>query len=140
MKNFAAFLLFCMASMGLWAAESSEKNWSLYKIVDGVEIYFQELSCDDPANGLFEVYTIFKIVNTNEVDVSISYSMDVRFAGHWYRAEDTDTPLHTLSIGAGESMSGSCGNGALSVFDRFSDRPDRGAMDEFVWNNIRVTK
>ena len=67
MKNFAAFLLFCMASMGLWAAESSEKNWSLYKAVDGVEIYFQELSCDDPANGLFEVYTIFKIVNTNEI-------------------------------------------------------------------------
>lgn len=140
MKKLVAFVLLGTMSMNLWAADPSNENWTLYKVESGVEIYFRDLACDDPANGLFEVYKIFKVVNTTASQVDLEYSIDYRFAGNWYRAEDSDTPVHHLTLAPGEAQSGSCGNGALSVFDRFSDRPDRGAIDEFVWKNIKVTK
>lgn len=132
--------MFGLLLSGFLFAGVGESEWELYKTVDGVEIYYTEENCDDPANGLFQTYLIFKYVNTNAEEVELNYVINLTWGGNEYLGANSDEPVHTFTIPANSEKVGSCGDTSLSIFVEFTDRPDRGTLDEFSLDNLTVTK
>jgi hypothetical protein len=132
-------LLLCILFTAFSFAGNDEQ-WELYKSVDGVEIYYTKQNCDDPANGLFQSYLIFKYVNTNSEEVELNYVINYTWNGHYYAGANSDEPVHTFSIPANSEVEGTCGDRSLSIFVEFTDHLDRGTLDSFSLDNLTVTK
>ena len=125
-------------------------EWIHYKSVDGVQVYSKVIPCtvsSDPAytNPNQEIM-VFKIVNTNAKEVSVSWDFDV-----WYgtscrtcgmKGNQKKEYTHTLNVKANQTIEGTCSdklNSGLMLYSGVKNKENQKKLAKFEMNNLIIS-
>ena len=134
-------IFFCFF-LALTSTAQQNNTWNLYRAVDGVEIYYQQVNCS-AENIPSQVAYIIKVVNTTNVACRVSWDMKV-----WYNDVEqadhiADGENHmTVSVEPNKSVQGECGtpHGPLYIFKDFITYVSDTKLTRFELENIQVAK
>lgn len=140
MRSLFFFLFFFFINHSLIA--QNEAEWTLYKSVDGVEIYYHQVDCA-ALNIPSQVAYILKVVNTTSNSVQVSWDLAV-----WYNYERLTQNIkegenhYILDLNPNESLVGDCEvpYGALYVFKDFITYVSPTKLTRFELENLQVAK
>ncbi|MGM0647026.1 MAG: hypothetical protein ACQESZ_01410 [Bacteroidota bacterium] len=136
---FTIFMLLTVLSSNVKAQD----DWTLYKEVNGIQIFQKPTECHDVANGLHQEIILLKFINTTSEDMEISWSLEAWYDGNCATCHDPDDEEYqfSLAIKGGETISGVCdiqqGN-TLRIFKGFLDKEGTSTLTRFELNNIRA--
>jgi hypothetical protein len=135
MKNrvYSITVLFLIILSGIiFTSMTATSEWILYKQVQGVQFYYQEVSCDDPTNGLYQNQIRFKIINTTDFDLQINYKTQKWYDNQCSNCNDT-SPEHFTSfeLKAKSEIIGNCSNNQFQIFASFKDKPNVPKLTKF---------
>ena len=73
------FFLASFFSMNLQAQETNANKveWQLYTELNGVQIYYKNVECNDVHNGIYAEYVYLQIVNTTNVAMNVSWDEEI---------------------------------------------------------------
>lgn len=139
-------ILALMINSGLSFAGNDD--WTLYKSIDGVQIYSKVILCgasSDPANSNKEIM-VFKFVNNNAKDVSVSWIFDVWYGGNCRTCGLKDDQKrdysHILTIKSNQTIEGSCNdklNTGLMLNSGVQNKADQKKLTKFDMTKLLVT-
>lgn len=138
-KKLTLFFTMLIITAIVFSSFSKTDKWNLYKQEKGVQIFYKQVDCDDVANGLFQKYVIFKLVNTTDIDIKISWKYQL-----WYNDKcstcdsEDENKLVNLEVKAHSEIEGDCINKQLSVFSEFKNHPDVDKLTRFEFNNLNI--
>lgn len=136
---FTLFMLLTLLSSNLKAQD----DWTMYKEVNGIQIFQKPTECHDVANGLHQEIILLKFINTTSQDMEISWGLEAWYDGNCTTCHDPDNKEYqfSLSIKGGETISGVCdiqqGN-TLRIFKGFLDKEGTSTLTRFELNNIQA--
>jgi len=123
-------------------SQIDDNKWVLYKSIDGIEIYTQEINCfsnEAPAQKAI----IIKVVNLNRDNCRIEWDLSV-----WYNSEKLVSNIkdgenhHSIDLNGNQSVLGSCDvpYGPLYIFKDFITYVSPTKLTNFELENILITK
>jgi hypothetical protein len=141
MKKFL-FTFGIVLIQALACAQEEVRVWTLYKSVDGIEIYTQEIDCH-ALNIPAQKAVLVRVVNTNNYSCSVDWDLAV-----WYNNERLSSQVgdgenhHSTSLKPGEAIEGSCENpyGAFYIFRDFITYISPTKLTRFELENLRITR
>ncbi|MBK9591517.1 MAG: hypothetical protein IPO32_08410 [Crocinitomicaceae bacterium] len=118
----------------------AQKEWTLYKSIQGVNVSFQEMSCstnDAPA----QVAYIIKFENTTNQSLTISWDLAV-----WYNNEKLSHDVsegenhYVIDLLPNQTVLGDCSTpfGALYIFKDFITYVSPTKLTKFEFENLQV--
>lgn len=136
-------ILFLFAfSTSLSGQTQEQREWILYKSIEGIEIYFQETDCrtnDAPA----QVAYIIKVVNTTGQNLNISWNLIVWYNNERLEKNVADDENHyKVRVDANQTVIGDCTvpYGALYIFKDFITYDSKTKLTRFELENIQIAK
>ncbi|MBI3133201.1 MAG: hypothetical protein HYZ14_00855 [Bacteroidetes bacterium] len=130
----------CFFLPGIFAQQTN--TWNLYSSVEGVEIYYQEVSCTtDQAPA--QVAYILKVVNTTGSACRVSWDMEIWYNNEKLAHDVADGENHmTVDLEAKGQVAGTCDApyGALYIFKDFITYVSPTKLTRFELENIRIAK
>lgn len=138
MKKLIFPLLLCFFSI----VSIAQSNWSLYKSVDGVNIYTKESDCY-PQNIPSQKVILIKIENTLNLNISISWKLRVWYDNKESELDPNDTErIITFNLSANQSIEGDCSLSQhnLYLYKQFLEFKNAGVLTKFMFENITITK
>lgn len=136
------FLLLSILLTTLPAVAQDQREWTLYKEIEGVSIYFQETNCttnDAPA----QVAYIVKVVNTTGRSLSVSWDLAVWYNYVRQSEHISDGENHyTVDLAPNQTLVGDCNTpyGALYIFKDFITYVSPTKLTKFEFENIQVAQ
>ena len=116
----------------------SPKEWTLFKSVDGVEIYTKIES--NTFNKVKTNYQIFKYKNTNKYEVVVSWKLNLWYNGVC-RACDLPSPNEyemTLTLKANDVKTGTA-TSESKIFAFYQSSEGMSPLDKFEFDNLKIT-
>ncbi len=119
--------------MGLSFMSFNKANqWNLYKQSKGIQIYYKLTNCDDIKNGLFQNYILYKVVNTTNYNIDISWKNEVWYNNHCTSCgQNKENKRVKLHLKANETIIGNCKNSNLSLFAEYKNHPKVDKLTKF---------
>jgi hypothetical protein len=141
MRNILILTTLIFAQMVAFT-QVDEKSWILYKSIEGVEIYTQEIDCRTN-NAPAQKAIIVKVVNRNNQTVKVEWDLSV-----WYNYEKLVQNVkagenhYSTDLTANQSVEGNCDApyGAFYIFKDFITYVSPTKLTQFELENIRITK
>lgn len=136
------FSAICTTVMCASVFSQTEDKWELYKSIDGIEIYSQEVNCM-AKNIPNQVAIIFKVVNTTDKEIKIEWDLAVWYNGVEQTSKVRDGEKHyTIELGANEIVIGDCEvpYGALYIYKDFITYKTDTKLSNYELQNIKVTR
>lgn len=126
MNKFAVFVFLSGISLSILATDlqAQDSEWTLFKEVDGVEIYQKSTNCHDLSQGYHRRHILLRFVNTTDQDLKITWFDELWYDGNCLTCVEPEDPEHfqEVELAAGETVEGSCAldsERALKVFETF---------------------
>ena len=121
MKYISVFILFLFVfSMKSYA----QNNWTLKQQKDGISIFTKEVFCD-VNKGFSRDLVLFKMINTNNVDVQVSFKINRWIDNLCLNCNSNSSEYYiSYDIQANQTIEGDCENfrsNNLSLFVKFND-------------------
>jgi hypothetical protein len=124
------------------AFTQEQSKWTLYKTVEGVEIYTMEADCY-PADIPSQKGILVKVVNTNSYRCSVVWDLAV-----WYNNEKQETGVRdgenrfTTTLDVNQEVQGSCDSpsGAFYIFKDFIVYDSPTKLTRFELENITIAR
>ena len=118
----------------------AQKDWTLYKSVDGINIYYKYTECHDIHNGIHKELVVFKFENKTENTYELSWTFDLI-----YSKQESDKTQHSeqarkLILKRESSLSFSCDNPEYSIFVRHLNYPDLAKLEKFELANMKLQR
>jgi len=117
------------------------EDWKLIIEQDGVEIYASKTLCD--FNGGFNEYSIIlRVENKNNVDILVSYTNDLYYAGGCINCGSAEAEF-SFDIKASEQIEGICSreiNNGLRIWDSFEGYEAKKTLSQFSISNLKIEK
>jgi len=133
------FFSVCLLSAAL---SQNEKDWTLHKEVNGVQIYAQYVDCNIESEGFFQEFVLLRFVNTTQLPQKIAWQLESWYYGPGYEGAcatcDKDEYKFDLHIPAGATITGACdlySEAKLKVFSKFLNFKTDVGLEKF---NIAV--
>ena len=141
MKNII-FITALILSQITCFSQIDDKNWILYKSIEGVEIYTQEIDCHSE-NIPAQKSIIIKVINRNNQAVKVEWDLSV-----WYNDEKLNHDVkegenhYSTDFTANQTIEGNCDtpNGAFYIFKDFITYISPTKLTRFDLENIKITK
>jgi len=134
---FTTFILSLILISTISFANSGDKEWTLHKEVNGIQIYYKYVDCNIPHEGYYQEQVLLKFVNTTQTPLKIKWQREA-----WYEGKCTscgqDEYKFELLIPAGETIVGDCDiytPSKLKIFSKFLDLKSNVKLEKF---NIAV--
>jgi len=126
---------------------SQSDDWTLYKQVDDLEIYYQNIKCY-PTQGFDAEKIIIKIRNTSENTQSISWKQELWYNEKCHNCDsNAEEFFHTISIKPNSEIQGDCdyiNHRYLTLFVKFIDKDYKSdnvqVLTKFDLVNLQVNK
>jgi len=121
---------------------SQSEDWALYKSVEGVEIYTQEVECLEnklPDQTAF----ILKVVNTTNKNLQIEWDLAIWYNGKLVTGtEPIEENHHLVTIEKNQTVIGDCATprGPLYIIKGFKAASSKTKLTKFEFQNIQVSK
>jgi hypothetical protein len=135
--------LLVLTNPAISATPGGEKDWTLLKTVQGVQVFYQYGECHDNANGLHYEYVYLKFVNTTQADVVVNWTEELWYNGKCRTCQGSaDQPLFTLKLNAGQTREGACGQNIpekMRIFSKFLNYDNKPELTKFELVNFAVT-
>ena len=117
-----------------------QKDWTLYKSIQGVNISYQETNCTTDSAPAQIAY-IIKVENTTSQSLSVSWDLAV-----WYNYERLSHDIsdgenhYTLDLNPNQTLIGDCTTpfGALYIFKDFITYVSPTKLTKFEFENLQV--
>ncbi|MCF8330876.1 MAG: hypothetical protein K9H84_00325 [Bacteroidales bacterium] len=145
MKNFASFVFIISIFLALLttSAKAQQADWTLYKEVNGIQIFQKSTECHDVTNGLHQEIILLKFVNTTSRDMEMSWTLEAWYDGKCVTCNDQNNPEYQFSqqVKGGESVSGTCNieeGRTLRIFKGFLDKKNTSSLTKFELKNIQT--
>jgi hypothetical protein len=135
------YLLLSLLAISSFSISQDQKDWTLYKSIQGVNISYLETSCSTE-NAPAQIAYIIKIENTTEQSLSVSWDLAV-----WYNYERLSHDIsdgenhYTLGLNPNQTLLGDCATpfGALYIFKDFITYVSPTKLTKFEFENLQVT-
>lgn len=137
------FTISIFLSLLTMSAQAQQNDWTLYKEVNGIQIFQKPTECHDVANGLHQEIILLKFVNTTPRDMEMTWTLEAWYDGKCLTCNDQDNPEYQFSqnIKGGESVSGTCDineGRTLRIFKGFLDKENTSTLTKFELKNIQA--
>jgi hypothetical protein len=121
---------------------SQTDNWSLYKTVEGIEIYTQEVECLENKLPDQTAY-IVKVVNSTNKNLTVEWDLAIWYNGKLITGSEPSAENHqTVVLGKNETRIGDCETprGALYIIKGFKAASSTTKLTKFEFQNIQISK
>ncbi len=136
-------ILIVLLSISITAVSFGQTdNWTLYKTVEGVEVYTQEVECLENKLPDQTAY-ILKVVNTTNKNLQIEWDLAIWYNGKLATGtEPIEENHHLVTIEKNETIIGDCATprGALYIIKGFKAASSKTKLTKFEFQNIKVSK
>ncbi len=127
------------------AITDNNVEWKLYNEVDGIQIYYRTMECNDVKNGIYQELTFLKFVNTTSINYNIEWDEDLWYDEKCHTCHKTEFDRKEdhkkIELLAGESTEGSCKpvteRNILSIFVKFTKYEGKG-LTKFEIINLSI--
>lgn len=141
-KNLFSVLFLLLAFLSVSAfAGNGDKEWTLHKEVNGIQIYYKYVDCNIPSEGYYQEIVLLKFVNTTQTPLKIKWQREA-----WYEGKCSscgqDEYKFDLQIPAGETIVGDCElrtSSKFKIFSKFLDLKSNVKLEKFNIAVIEVT-
>ena len=114
-------------------------EWELYKQSKGIQFFYKQTDCDDVANGLYQKYVIFKIVNTTDFKVNIEWNKQLWYNNYCTTCNKTnENDKVIINIDAHSELIGDCKSEELSIFSEFKNHPEVNKLTDFEIIDLKI--
>ena len=142
-KNFLSlFLLFLLSVMGLQAQETNADKivWQLYSELNGVQIFYKNVECNDVHNGIYSEYVYIQLVNTTDVAMSVSWDEEIWRDNKCLSCGKNSAEFHKeITIKPGDIIEPSCKTRRdLKIFSKFLNNISASELTKFKLNNLTI--
>lgn len=137
MKYFILPLLLCLLS----ATGFSQSNWSLYKSIDGVNIFTKEADCF-PSDNMNQSVTLIKIVNTNQYNITVEWDLELWYDGVENQSNGSEELHQKIEVKSNGIISGNCelSNKQLYIYKKFLDFENAKTTTKYILANLMISK
>ena len=122
----------------------NKQEWTIYKEVNGLQIYSKDLNCNDDQNGIHNQFVCFQFINTTSETMSISWQFEL-----WYnnncitcgKPANNETS-YKINLAPDEMVEGDCSNSSssgLKIFSSFINTARGSKLSKFEYKNLEVT-
>lgn len=133
-------VIFLLLGISSFSFSQDQKEWTLYKSIQGVNISFQETNCSSN-EAPSQVAYIIKIENTTDLTLSVSWDLVV-----WYNYEKLSHDVsdgenhYTVDLSPNQTVTGECSTpfGALYIFKDFITYVSPTKLTKFEFENLQV--
>jgi len=136
------FVMLFFVFVGKTIAQEHPSNWTLYKSIDGVEIFYKYSDCIS-TQGTDQERVILKFNNTNKYAVSIDWKTLIWYNNVCHNCDNAD-PEFDLSIKLLKqtSVEGNCEERSsnLSFYSDFLDYQAKQKLSNFELSNLVIKK
>ena len=142
-RNF--LLLFFLASFSFTGLQAQETNadkveWKLYSELNGVQIYYKNVECNDVHNGIYSEYVYLQIVNTADVAMSVSWDEEIWRDNKCLSCGKNPAEFHKeITIDSGDIVEPDCKTKRdLKIFVKFLNNINSSKLTKFELNNLTI--
>lgn len=118
-------------------------GFKLHSEISGLQIFSQDMECNDTHNGIYEHYMVFMFVNSTGESMNISWQKETWYNNICTTCGKTQVPENTFNITLqpGESIQGKCdasSNSGLKVFKEFTNSTKGRTLTKFEFKNLVI--
>ena len=125
---------------------NAQSNWTIYKSINGVNIYTKESDCifKDGSN-MNQRVILFKLENTNKEEITINWTLRV-----WYNDKEminngnAGQRNYSFIVAANQSIEGDCSQLSntknLYLYKQFLDMENSAVLTRFEFESLKVIK
>lgn len=110
------------------------KEWKLYQEYDGIMIYYKTFEQNDKENGIFQELVIFKMINTTNVSLEITWKIDKWYNNVYWHGDDDPGKI---ILNSGDVIEYET-NKKLYIFSRFLNYDDKPELTKFKFCDVIV--
>ncbi len=142
-RIFLLSLIFASLSVSNISAQetNAEKvEWQLYSELNGIQIYYKKVECNDVHNGIFSEYVYFQIVNTTNVAMNVSWDEEIWRDNKCMSCGKNPAEFHKeFVIDAGDIIEPTCKTKRqLKMFSKFLNNISPSELTQFKLNNLTI--
>lgn len=138
-KIFWVFVLMII-SIRTFSQEKANGEWVLYKYSDSLDIYYHQIDCVIPKEGVYRSYDFFKFVNKSDQYLIISWDYKVWY-GNVCSGCNSGSEFHReVRLKANSVIESSCEKQIpeLTIFRRFLNYDTPDVLTNFEFYNIKI--
>jgi len=115
-------------------------KWQLYSELNGVQIFYKYVECNDVHNGIYSEYVYIRIINTTNVAMNISWDEEIWYDNKCFSCGKNPAEFHKeFTIDAGDIMEPSCKTKrSLKIFSKFLNNTKASELTKFKLNNLTI--
>lgn len=142
-RIFLLSLIFASLSVsGIHAQQTNagKVKWQLYTELNGIQIFYKNVECNDVHNGIYSEYVYFQIVNTTDVAMSISWDEEIWRDNKCMSCGKNPAEFHKeFIIDAGDIIEPTCKTKRqLKIFSKFLNNISTSKLTQFKLNNLTI--
>ncbi len=142
-RNFPFLFFFVFLSLtGLQAQETNadKVEWQLYTELNGVQIFYKNVECNDVHNGIYSEYVYFQIVNTADVAMSVSWDEEIWRDNKCFSCGKNPAEFHKeIILDPGDIVEPSCKTKRdLKIFSKFLNNISASELTKFELSNLTI--
>ncbi len=132
-------ICFTIFFVNLLFAQNKPSEWEEYNTVNNVTISYKYIDCNNPGQGTFKEYVVFRFQNNNTVPVKIEWDQ-IRYYDNKDNTSENSIENHKeLILGSEEIFESSCDTGrGFNIFSKFLNYKTTELI-KFELSNIKVT-
>jgi len=137
MKRTFAILLTLITFLSF--SQENEKDWNLYKEVNGIKINYKYQECHDVHNGIHQELVLFQFVNKTENDIKIDFDFSLIYSNTKSLISKTSEQRKQILIKKLSTYESSCfENREYTIFSKFLNYTDKSELQKFDLKNIKI--
>ncbi len=143
MRNLLLLLFFTFFSS--WSLQAQETNadkvkWQLYSELNGVQIFYKNVECNDVHNGIYSEYVYFQIVNTTDIPMEVSWDEEIWRDNKCMSCGKNPAEFHKeLTLDSGDIIEPTCKTKReLKIFSKFLNNISASELTKFKLNNLTI--
>ena len=138
-------LLLILVSLSVTGLQAQETNadkveWQLYSELNGVQIYYKNVECNDVHNGIYAEYVYLQLVNTTSVAMSVSWDEEIWRDNKCFSCGKNPAEFHKeITIEPGDIIEPGCKTKRdLKIFVKFLNNISSSVLTKFELNNLTI--
>ncbi|MCD6366508.1 MAG: hypothetical protein J7L46_03100, partial [Bacteroidales bacterium] len=142
-RSFILLLVFVSLSVkGLQAQETNadKVEWQIYSELNGVQIYYKNVECNDVHNGIFAEYVYLQIVNTTSIAMNVSWDEEIWRDNKCLSCGKNPAEFHKeIILDPGDILEPDCKTKrSLKIFSKFLNNISSSKLTKFKLNNLTI--
>jgi len=135
-------LILIFSSYALFAQETNadKVKWTLYKELNGVQISYKYVECNDIHNGIFKEMLYFQLINTTDISMNISFNEEIWYNNKCVSCGKNSPEYHKeFVLEPGGELGPDCDSGNnLKIFSKFLNNTKASELTKFELNNLTI--